>query len=67
MQVRELLRNEYAPLRALRPTAVYQFNLTLTRWAAQLGREPALEDLKPLPVQAGQRPVPELKLNVPAV
>ena len=52
MRVRELLQNEYAPLRALKPTAVYQFNLTLTRWASQLGREPSLEDLKPLPVQA---------------
>lgn len=52
MLVKELLEKEYAPLRALRATALYQFRLTLGRWAEHLGHPPALEDLKPLTVQA---------------
>lgn len=52
MTVKELLEKEYAPLRALKPTAIYQFRLTLDRWADNLGHAPTLEDLRPLPVQA---------------
>ena len=52
MLLRDLLTNEYGPLRALKPTAVYQFNHTLNRWTEHLGREPELTDLNPLVVQA---------------
>jgi integrase len=51
MLVRELLDEEYAVLRSLKPTAHYQFVLTLRRWEQFLGRPPALADFDPLAVQ----------------
>jgi integrase len=52
MLLRTLLSDEYAPLRALKPRAHRQYELTLDRWAEHLGREPAVADLSGLPVQA---------------
>lgn len=51
MLVRELLDDEYAVLRSLRPNAHYQFLLTLRRWEQFLGRPPELTDFDPLVVQ----------------
>lgn len=52
MLVRELLDREYAVIRSLKPTALYQFRLTLDRWAEFVGHPPELGDLEPLRVQA---------------
>lgn len=52
MLIRDLLDTEYSPIRALRPKAVLQFRLTLTRWSDFLGRGPVLTDMQGLPVQA---------------
>lgn len=52
MTLRHLLDTEYAVIRALKPTALYQFRLSLTRYGEHLGHEPELEDLDPVRVQA---------------
>lgn len=52
MLLRDLLEREYAPLRALKPRAHRQYALTIDRWADFLGRQPTVEDLSGLPVQA---------------
>lgn len=52
MTLRHLLATEYAVIRALKPTARYQFDLSLTRYSEHLGHEPTLEDLDPIKVQA---------------
>ncbi len=51
MRLVDLLDQEYAPLRLLKPKAHVQFRLSLARWAEVLGRDPVLTDLQPLPVQ----------------
>lgn len=50
MLLRELLDKEYAIVRGLRPKAVYQIRLTLSRWADFLGRGPTTADLTNLRV-----------------
>jgi integrase len=52
MTLRHLLDSEYAVIRALKPTALYQFRLSLTRFGEYLGHEPTLADLDPIRVQA---------------
>lgn len=52
MLLRDVLENEYGPLRSLKPQAHRQYQLTLTRWSETLGREPTMDDLQPLVVQA---------------
>jgi integrase len=52
MLLRDVLENEYGPLRSLKPQARRQYQLTLTRWSETLGREPTMDDLQPLVVQA---------------
>lgn len=52
MILRDLLNTEYAPLRALKPRAHRQYELTIDRWAEHLGREPEVTDLSGLPVQS---------------
>jgi integrase len=52
MTLRHLLDTEYAIIRALRPTAAYQFRLSLSRYGEYLGHEPTLEDLDPIRAQA---------------
>jgi integrase len=52
MLVRQLLDTEYAVIRSLKPTAAYQFRLTLDRWGQFLGHPPELADLEPLRVQS---------------
>ena len=52
MTLRHLLATEYAVIRALKPTARYQFDLSLTRYGEHLGHEPTLDDLDPIKVQA---------------
>lgn len=52
MTLRHLLATEYAVIRALKPTARYQFDLSLTRYGEHLGHEPTLDDLDPIRVQA---------------
>lgn len=50
MLLRDLLDKEYAIVRGLRPKAVYQIRLTLSRWADFLGRGPTTADLTNLRV-----------------
>lgn len=50
MLLRDLLENEYKIVRGLRPKAVYQIRLTLSRWADFLGRGPTTADLTNLRV-----------------
>jgi integrase len=52
MTLRHLLDSEYAVIRALKPSALYQYRLSLTRFGAHLGHEATLEDLDPVRVQA---------------
>ena len=52
MLLREVLNDEYGPLRSLKPTALKQYHLTLTRWGEVLGYDPLTDDLQPLKVQA---------------
>ena len=49
--LREIYENEYAILRAHSEQCKRQYRLTFSRWADQLGTEPALEHLDPLVVQ----------------
>jgi len=50
MLLRELLDKEYAIVRGLRPKAVYQVRLTISRWSDFLGRGPTTADLTNLRV-----------------
>lgn len=50
MLLRQLLDKEYAIVRGLRPKAIYQIRLTLSRWADVLGRGPDTTDLTNLRV-----------------
>lgn len=50
MLLRDLLDREYAIVRGLRPKAIYQVRLTLSRWADFLGRGPTTADLTNLRV-----------------
>ena len=50
MLLRDLLDKEYSIVRGLRPKAVYQIRLTLSRWADFLGRGPTTADLTNLRV-----------------
>jgi integrase len=50
MLLRDLLDREYAIVRGLRPKAIYQVRLTLSRWADFLGRGPRTTDLTNLRV-----------------
>lgn len=52
MLLRDFLDKEYAVVRGLRPKAVYQIRLTLSRWADFLGRGPTKADLTNLSVMA---------------
>lgn len=52
MTLRHLLDTEYAIIRALKPTAAYQFQLSISRYGEYLGHEPTLEDLDPVKAQA---------------
>jgi len=50
MLLRQLLDKEYAIVRGLRPKAIYQIRLTLSRWSDVLGRGPDTTDLTNLRV-----------------
>ena len=52
MTIREHLVNDYAKLRALKPKALFQYNMTLNRWAEHLGREAEPTDLDGLAIQS---------------
>lgn len=52
MLLRDFLDQEYAIVRGLRPKAIYQIRLTLSRWADFLGRGPTKADLTNLGVMA---------------
>lgn len=47
----EVLESDYAPLRGLAPKALFQFRLTIKRFAEHLGREPLVADLTGVTVQ----------------
>ncbi|NDC57083.1 MAG: hypothetical protein EBZ69_09830, partial [Alphaproteobacteria bacterium] len=49
--LREIYEHEYAILRAHSGQCQRQYLMTLSRWAEQLGTDPALEHLEPLIVQ----------------
>ncbi|NDC95860.1 hypothetical protein EB077_11195 [bacterium] len=49
--LREIYKHEYAILRAHSGQCQRQYLMTLSRWAEQLGTDPALEHLEPLIVQ----------------
>ena len=52
MLLREILDREYAPLRMLKMRARAQYDMTISRWADHLGREPEVSDLTGLAVQS---------------
>ena len=52
MLIRDLLDNEYAIVRGLRPKALYQVRLTISRWSEFLGRGPLTTDFTNLRVMA---------------
>jgi integrase len=49
--LRDVLENDYAPLRGLKAKAILQYRLTLDRFAEHLGREPEVSDLQGITVQ----------------
>ena len=51
MKLIDVLNDDYAPLRGLRPKAHLQFRLSITKFAKHLGREPLVSDLTGVTVQ----------------